>query len=151
MTPITFPDRIKVCQHILQGKDCVPIDREMADIIYHHFQNKSDFFIEYERWDDPRIDKPQVRILDTPMLWYFSMYIQGSERWKLQRNYSRNESVANWIRKANIEMISKHVQKTLSFDEDRANALAARLVNGNLWGNVRGLGCNKRITKEEEL
>lgn len=151
MSSITFPDRIKLIEELLYGVDSRSIDMDMAQIIYGHFQNKSNYYIEYEQWDDPRTDKPQSYILKRPNLWRFEKYAESSEQWKRVRNIEHTRRVEGWIKKANVKMVAYHIRSTLSFDEDRANNLAAMLVHKNMWGNIRALGVKKRITKEEEL
>jgi len=53
------------------------------------------------------------------------------------------------VLRLNIKMVTYHLCHAHPFDEERAQMLATMLVRKNLWGNIRALGVNKRLTKED--
>ena len=151
MNPISFPDSSRLMEELLLGVDHRPISTEIANIIYSHFQNKTSYFVEYERWDDPRSENPTSILLERPNLWRFDNYLQSSEKWKSARNWSEQERIKRWIAEANVKIVSAGLVRLWQFDEERAHILAYRLVHANKWGNIKALGIMKRITKKEEL
>ena len=84
-------------------------------------------------------------------MWDYAAYMNSSDLWRRQKDYSHKDRVKVWLREANIKIAIRAIKLSLDFDDEKASSFAYKLVTMNKKHQLRALGMTKFLTREEEL
>jgi hypothetical protein len=121
-----------------------PLPNYETGLIVHEFVKEDGVYkVQFEEFDGTP--------LQYPVLWQWKEWYDSSEKWKRDKDRSEKDRVRRWIAEANTKIIAKRLMLVYEFDEAQAFTTASRLLRQGKLGNIRALGVNKLVTKEEEL
>lgn len=125
-----------------------PIPPDIASIILLLTKNKTHCYIQEADEMSPH--------LKGPLLWDLSAWQVECDRWSKAKVASDRRRIERFIFQANIKLIFRAIAQMCYWDgspreEERILATAFTLLNGKKYGNIRALGINKLIEKENEL
>ena len=121
-------------------------DIDTALIAAHKFNSGTLYKVQFNDFDGTPLQYPK--------LWDYTAWYNSSTLWKANKARSDRERVEEWIFRANVKILSKHIVTELLFDDDAAIALAYSLLKAKKFCNIRAINPLKQpklVTKESEL
>lgn len=125
-----------------------PIPSDIASIILLLTKNKTHCYIQEADEMSPH--------LKGPLLWDLSAWQVECDRWSKAKVASDKRRIERFIFEANIKIVSKAICSITLWDGnekemEKIQATAFTLLSSKKMGNIRALGINKLIEKENEL
>jgi hypothetical protein len=126
-------------QHIWSHR---PINKSIADVIFHLCNNEHTCYIEYPS---------EFSMRKEPILWAYNEWKQSNELQERVKKRAHEERVDRFLFVDNVQMIAQRLVDELGFSYEKAEEFAVKGLKKGNKGLLMIAKVDKLKTKEEEL